>query len=128
MSEPAWVRKEIVLRVHDEQLATHGGAPGIRDEGLLDSALARARNAWGYGQEDVFLLAALYAGGIMQNHPFIDGNKRTGFLAAYIFLDSNGWELIAEEIEVVERCLELAASEIDEAEFAAWLRENVQAL
>jgi death-on-curing protein len=128
MSEPVWVRKAIVLRVHDEQLATHGGAPGIRDDGMLDSALARARNAWGYGQEDAFFLAALYAGGIMQNHPFFDGNKRTGFLAAYIFLDSNGWELVAEEIEVVERCVTLAASEIDEAEFAAWLRENVRAL
>ncbi len=112
--------------MHDEQLAEHGGLPGLRDAGLLGSALARARNAWTYGEDDFVHLAALYAAGIMRNHPFADGNKRTGFLAAYSFLYVNGWEIVAEEAEVVVRCLALAAGEIDDAEFAAWLRENVQ--
>jgi death-on-curing protein len=113
--------------MHDEQIAEHGGGGGVRDLGLLDSALARPRNAWSYGQSDLVALGALYAAGIMRNHPFIDGNKRTGFLAAYAFLYVNGVEIVADEAEVVAQCLSLAASEIDEAEFAAWLREDVRA-
>jgi death on curing protein len=112
--------------MHDEQLAEHGGAGGVRDLGLLESALARPRNAWSYGQNDLIALGALYAAGIMRNHPFIDGNKRTGFLAAYAFLYVNGFEIVADEAEVIVQCLALAASEIDETEFAAWLRESVQ--
>lgn len=126
MSEPVWVRREVVKRLHAEQLAEHGGLGGLRDSGLLESALARARNAWSYGEKDLCLLAALYAGGIMQNHPFTDGNKRTGFLAAYVFLFVNGLELIASEIEVLEHCLALAAGESGEPAFADWLRANVQ--
>ena len=127
MSEPKWLDSEAVLALHDEQLAEHGGSAGVRDLGLLDSALARPRNAWSYGQGDLVALAGLYASGIMRNHPFIDGNKRAGFLAAYVFLYVNGLELLADEGETVVLCLAIAASEIDEAEFAAWLRENVQA-
>jgi death on curing protein len=127
MSEPVWLDIEAVAILHDEQLVEHGGAAGVRDMGLLESALARPRNAWSYGQGDLVALAALYASGIMRNHPFVDGNKRAGFLAAYVFLDGNGLEIVADEGEVVVQCLALAASEIGEDEFAAWLRENVAA-
>lgn len=126
MTEPIWLELQAVQVLHDEQLAEHGGSPGVRDAGLRESALARPRNAWSYGQEDLVALAALYAAGVMRNHPFVDGNKRAGFLAAYAFLFVNGLELIADEGEVVVQCLALAASEIDDTEFAAWLRENVQ--
>jgi len=124
-TEPKWLGVEAVLVMHEEQLAEHGGAVGVRDLGLLDSALARPRNAWSYGESDLVALAALYAAGVMRNHPFVDGNKRTGFLAAYAFLYVNGLEIVADEAEVIVQCLSLAASEIGEAEFAAWLRENV---
>jgi death-on-curing protein len=126
MNEPIWLELQAVQVLHDEQLAEHGGSPGVRDAGLLESALARPRNAWSYGEQDLVALAALYAAGIMRNHPFVDGNKRAGFLAAYAFLDVNGLEIVADEVEVVVQCLALAASEIDNAAFAAWLRENVQ--
>ncbi|MBX3428611.1 MAG: type II toxin-antitoxin system death-on-curing family toxin [Hyphomonadaceae bacterium] len=126
-TEPTWLGVESVLVMHEEQLAEHGGAVGVRDLGLLESALARPRNAWSYGESDLVVLAALYAAGIMRNHPFVDGNKRTGFLAAYAFLYVNRLEIVADEAEVIVQCLSLAASEIGEAEFAAWLRENVRA-
>lgn len=125
-TEPKWLGADAVLIMHEEQLAEHGGASGIRDFGLLESALARPRNAWSYGQGDLVALGALYAAGIMRNHPFVDGNKRTGFLAAYSFLYVNGLEIVASEAEVIVQCLALAADEIDFAEFAAWLRENVR--
>lgn len=125
-TEPKWLGVEAVLVMHEEQLAEHGGAVGVRDLGLLDSALARPRNAWSYGESDLVALAALYAAGVMRNHPFVDGKKRTGFLAAYAFLYVNGLEIVADEAEVIVQCLSLAASEIGEAEFAAWLRENVR--
>jgi len=125
-TEPKWLGIESVLVMHEEQLAEHGGAGGIRELGLLDSALARPRNAWSYGQGDLVALAALYAAGVMRNHPFVDGNKRTGFLAAYAFLYVNGVEIVADEAEVIVQCLSLAADEIDDTEFAAWLRDNVR--
>ena len=126
-TEPKWLGVDSVLVMHEEQLAEHGGAAGVRDLGLLESALARPRNAWSYGQSDLIALAGLYAAGIMRNHPFVDGNKRTGFLAAYAFLYVNGTEIVASEAEVIVQCLSLAGGEIDDAEFADWLRENVQA-
>lgn len=125
-TEPKWLGVQSVMVMHDEQLAEHGGAAGLRDAGLPDSALARPRNAWSYGQDDLIALGSLYAAGIMRNHPFVDGNKRTGFLAAYAFLYVNGLEILADEAEVIVQCLALAASEIDETEFAAWLRDSVQ--
>ncbi|HVV32317.1 MAG TPA: type II toxin-antitoxin system death-on-curing family toxin [Vitreimonas sp.] len=125
-TEPKWLGVQSVMVMHDEQLAEHGGAAGLRDAGLPDSALARPRNAWSYGQDDLIALGSLYAAGIMRNHPFVDGNKRTGFLAAYAFLYVNGLEIVADEAEVIVQCLALAASEIDETEFAAWLRDSVQ--
>jgi death-on-curing protein len=127
VSEPVWLELKAVMVLHDEQLAMFGGSPGMCDQGLLEAALARPRNAWGYGQEDVVGLAALYAAAIMRNHPFLDGNKRAGFLAACAFLYMNGLELDADEGEVVVQCYALAASEIEEEEFAAWLRANAQA-
>ena len=117
-----WLVEGVVIAVHAEQIAEHGGSDGIRDRGLLSSALDRPRNLAGYGMPTVFDLAAAYVFGIMQNHPFIDGNKRTGFLAAYVFLALNGWKLIAAEASAVEAALALASGRMSEAEFAGWLK------
>ncbi|MEK7266297.1 MAG: type II toxin-antitoxin system death-on-curing family toxin [Pseudomonadota bacterium] len=124
MTEWIWLRRDALSALHAEQLAEHGGANGVRDEGLLESALARPENLAAYGEPDAFDLAAAYAFGIAKNHPFIDGNKRAGFMAAATFLALNGFELRASEQDVVETVLGLAASAISEAEFAAFLREN----
>lgn len=127
MKNPIWVERTAVLLLHDESIALHGGASGVRDIGLLESALARPQNLHAYGEGDAAALAAAYAFGIIKNHPFIDGNKRTGFLAAVLFLEANGARFVASEADTVMRTLALAAGEIDEAEFAKWLRENVEA-
>lgn len=126
MKEPRWLPKGPILAVHERQLAEHGGARGVRDEGLLESALARPQNLFAYGQSDAAALAGAYAFGMARNHPFIDGNKRTAFVACELFLAANGYELAASDEECLAMMLALAASEIDEAELAAWLRENVQ--
>lgn len=126
MTEPRWLPKNLILVVHERQLAEHGGARGLRDEGLLESALARPQNLSAYGESDVATLAGAYAFGIARNHPFIDGNKRTAFVACELFLMANGNELLASDEECLAMMLSLAANEIGEAEFAAWLRENVQ--
>ena len=122
MNSWRWLVEGIVIAVHAEQIAEHGGSDGIRDRGLLSSALFRPRNLAGYGTPTVFELAAAYAFGIIQNHPFVDCNKRSGFLAAYVFLALNGWKLIAAEAAAVEAVLALASGGISEAEFAAWLK------
>ncbi len=122
MSSWHWLVEGVVIAVHAEQIAEHGGSDGIRDRGLLSSALDRPRNLAGYGMPTVFDFAAAYAFGIMQNHPFIDGNKRTGFLAVYVFLALNGWKLIAAEASAVEAALALASGRMSEAEFAGWLK------
>jgi death-on-curing protein len=127
MTEPRWLPKDLILAVHDLQLAEHGGARGVRDQGLLESALARPQNLFAYGESDVAALAGAYAFGIARNHPFIDGNKRTAFVACELFLAANGYALAASDEECLAMMLALAASEIDEAEFAAWLRDNVEA-
>lgn len=119
-----WLRRSVVLAIHGEQLAEHGGRGGVRDEGLLDSALARPRQLASYGVPDVFALAAAYGCGIIRNHPFFDGNKRTGFLAAFVFLAINGQVLRAGEAEVVEVVVAVAAGRMDEAGLAAWLAAN----
>ena len=116
-----WLREDVVIAMHSEQIAEHGGRPGIRDAGLLSSALARPQNQVAYGESSVFDLAAAYAFGIISNHPFVDGNKRAGFLAAYVFLDLNGWELMASEAEAVAAVMALATGEMDEAGFSNWL-------
>jgi death on curing protein len=119
-----WPLEGVVSAIHDELIAEHGGSPGVRDVGLLSSALARPQNQAAYGEPSVFDLAAAYAFGLIRNHPFVDGNKRTGFLAAYIFLDLNGWELRATEADAVAAVLALAAGEMDEAGFSEWVKTN----
>ena len=123
--EPEWLSKALMLAIHDEQLAEHGGGTGVRDEGLLDSALVRPQNRLSYEPTaDLQTLAAAYAFGVARNHPFIDGNKRTAFVAAEVFLDLNGMTLTASDEECVLTMLRLAAGEIEEDAFAAWLRAN----
>lgn len=104
-----------------------GGTDGIRDEGLFESALARPAKLHHYDHHaEITQLAAAYAGGIIQNHPFVDGNKRTGFMAAYMFLDLNGWTLVADEVSATAMTLSLAASEIDENDYGRWLANNIE--
>ena len=122
MNSWQWIVEGVIIAVHAEQIAEHGGKNGLRDRGLLSSALARPRNIAGYKVPTVFDLAAAYAYGIVKNHPFIDGNKRTGFLVAYIFLAMNGWKLTASEASAVEAVLALASGGMSEAEFADWLK------
>jgi death-on-curing protein len=126
MSAPRWVLRAVVDAMHDEQLAEHGGAAGLRDEGLLDSALARAQHLHAYGETDLCTLAAAYAGGICRNHPFVDGNKRTAFLTAYVFLRINGQTLVASEAEVARMMMAVAAGEIADQALADWLRRNLR--
>lgn len=120
-----WIDKQALLLLHGESLAEHGGAAGLRDAGLLDSALARAQNIAAYGQPDVADLAAAYGSGISQNHPFIDGNKRAAFLSVGLFLALNGYRLVATQAEATITILSLAAGELDEAVFAAWIRKYI---
>lgn len=119
-----WLIEPVVIAVHSEQIAEHGGKEGIRDAGLLSSSLARPQQQAAYDEPSVFDLAAAYAFGIIRNHPFVDGNKRTGFLAAYIFLDLNGWELTASEAEAVVAVLALAKGKMDQANFSTWLKNH----
>ena len=119
-----WLREDVVVAIHDEQIAAHGGKTGILDAGLLSCALARPLNKSAYGKNAVFDLAAAYAYGIISEHPYVDGNKRTGFLAAYVFLELNGWELTVSEVEAVSTVLALALKEVDETEFAHWLKRH----
>jgi len=122
-----WVSKQALLLLHGESLAEHGGTVGMRDEGLLDSALARAQNLAAHGELDVAALAAAYGSGISQNHPFVDGNKRAAFLSVGLFLALNGYRLSATQAEATLAMMSLAAGELDEAEFAAWLRQHLKA-
>jgi death-on-curing protein len=120
-----WFDKRALLLLHDESLAEHGGLPGLRDEGLLDSALTRPLNLAAYGDPDVFELAATYCVGLAKNHPFVDGNKRAAFLALGLFLYSNGQRLTATQAKATLAVLAVAASEWDEATLAAWLRARI---
>ncbi len=124
MNEPNWVDRLVLIAIQSELLNRFGGLAGIRDEGLLDSAINKPKNLIAYGQPTVFELAASYATGLVKNHPFLDGNKRIGFMAAYVFLGANGWSLEATEEEAVLETLELAAGERTEADYAAWLARN----
>jgi death-on-curing protein len=121
--EPAWLTLDAVLAIHEQLVAEHGGDAGVRNLGLLDSALVAPRHQYTYGERDIFVLAAAYAYGITRNHPFIDGNKRTAFLAAYTFLGINGWELNAPEDEVVRAVVGLSDRSMSAEAFAEWLRE-----
>ena len=122
--EPIWLSIEVVLASHEELVAEHGGVPLLRDRGLLESALAKPRHRFAYGETDVFNLATAYASGITRNHPFADGNKRTAFIAAYTFLGLNGWTLDAPEQEAYRFMLGLSDRTISEAAFAEWLRNR----
>jgi death on curing protein len=122
-----WIDRRLLVLLHDESLAMHGGASGLRDAGLLDSALARPLNLVAYGDPDLAELAASYAFGLAQNHPFVDGNKRAAFLAAGLFLGLNGYRLTASQAEATVAVFGLASGEIDEPTFAAWLRGRVLA-
>lgn len=119
-----WVDKQLLLILHDESLAEHGGASGLRDEGLLDSALARPLNLLACGEPDAADLAASYGLGLAKNHAFVDGNKRAAFLAVGLFLALNGYRLNASQADATLTVMSLAAGEIDEAEFARWIRAN----
>ena len=126
MSEPIWIENELVFAIHDRQLAEHGGAEGLRDETLLHSALARPLNHLLYTGADIIELAAKYTAGIVQNHPFVDGNKRTGFVVGVLFLELNGYRFTASEEDAAQAVLELAAGTIDEARFSDFIRANVE--
>jgi death-on-curing protein len=119
-----WVDPTVVLAVHEEQLAEYGGSAGIRDAGLLESALARPKNLAAYGEPDVAELAASYGFGIARNHPFVDGNKRTAFVSVELFLRLNGYRLSADDTACVLTMLAVAAGEMNEASFADWLRRH----
>ena len=119
-----WVDRRALLLLHAESLAEHGGGEGLRDEGLLESALARPENLAAYGKPDAADLAASYGLGLAKNHPFIDGNKRAAFLAVGLFLYLNGYRLQATQADATLTMLAVAGSEITEAEFAAWIREH----
>lgn len=128
MTELVRLDPQILLLLHRAALAEHGGLDGVRDHGLLDSALARPLNLHAYeGEADLCRLAAAYAGGIVRNHPFADGNKRTAFIAAVVFLETNGAAVDLAEGEAIAAMLDLAAGELPEEGFAAWLRDNLRA-
>ena len=124
MSRWIWLNKAVVIAVHEAQLAEHGGGAGVRDQNLLESALARPENLAAYGEPDAIDLAAAYGFGISRNHAFIDGNKRTGFVAVVMFLRLNGYQLVADDASKVLTMLAVAAGEITETEFATWIRQH----
>ena len=128
VNEWRWLESALIHAVHDEQLAEHGGGAGIRDTNMLESALARPQQLANYGEPDAADLAAAYGFGLARNHPFVDGNKRTAFVAVELFLALNGFELFASDAHCVVWMLDLAAGKLPEVEFAAWLRSYIRPL
>jgi death-on-curing protein len=122
-----WVDRRALELLHDESLSEHGGASGLRDEGLLESALSRPLNLAAYGSPDVHALVASYGVGLAKNHPFVDGNKRAAFLAVGMFLALNGWRLTAAQADATLNMLAVAAGQMDEEAFARWLRQHSRA-
>ena len=122
--EPVWLERAWVDRIYEAQIRQHGGHYGVRDEGLIESALARPRNLYLYENPDLFDLAAAYGFGLARNHGYVDGNKRIGFMAMVVFLDMHGHELQASQEEAYDVTMRLSSGELDEAELAAWLRAN----
>ncbi|WP_239807412.1 type II toxin-antitoxin system death-on-curing family toxin [Croceicoccus hydrothermalis] len=120
-SEPVWIETELALAIHDRQLAEHGGPIGLRDADALESALDRPRNQWAYGDTDLCKLAAAYAYGLARNHPFTDGNKRTAWVLARLFLALNGYKITYKPEDAVRMVLQLASGELDEGAIAEWL-------
>ena len=125
MKEPIWLNREDGSAIHEMMLAQHGGLTGVRDEGLLESALAKPQNLFAYGSPTLPEMAASYAAGIILNHPFLDGNKRTGFMLAATFLELNGMGFAATEESVVEMTLALADGKLKQAGYAKWLSKNL---
>jgi len=128
MADWVWLDRAVVQAIHEEQLAEHGGGVGVRDEGLMDSALARPQQLAHYGTPDAASVAAAYGYGLARNHPFVDGNKRTAFVAVELFLVLNGHDLVADDAQCVLTTLALAAGRLSEEAFAAWIREHLVAL
>jgi death-on-curing protein len=122
MAEPVWIETELALAIHDRQLAEHGGPIGVRDASALESALGRPRNQWAYGETDLCALAAAYAYGVARNHPFTDGNKRTAWVLARLFLALNNVQINFAPQEAIHMVLALASGSLTEAEVAAWFR------
>jgi death on curing protein len=127
VSEPVWIDEREALAIHDQLLSLDGGASGVRDEGLLASALARPRQIDPYGDDlDIVDMAAAYTAGIVRNHPFVDGNKRTGLILGALFLELNGYNFTASEEAAAQAVMALAAGTLDEAAFSAWVRANAK--
>lgn len=124
MSEPRWLTLEEILLAHEKQLKRHGGPAGLRDEGMLGSALGRSRNKFSYGETDLAELAASYAFGLARNHPFVDGNKRIAFIAMMVFLRRNGIAFTPNPAEAARIILDLAAGAVSEHSLARWIRDN----
>jgi death on curing protein len=124
--EPVWLDAKDALAIHDRQLAEHGGATGVRDIGMLDSALARPVNRWNYGDDDPAELAASYAFGVARNHPFVDGNKRTAWVLSRLFLAINSYELSFEKVNATQTMIALAAGELSEEEMTDWFRIHLK--
>src|SRR5437899_361305 len=126
MREPAWIEEREALVLHDRLLALHGGAAGLRDNSLLKSALARAQQHFAYGKPvEIIKMATAYTAGIVRNHPFVDGNKRTGFVVGILFLELNGYRFTASEESATQAVLELASGTLDEPGYTAFFRDNV---
>lgn len=128
MGDPIWLSVELIEAIHERQLVEHGGGSGVRDHGLLESALARPQQLYSYGGEqiDVIALAAPYAFGLSRNHPFIDGNKRTAAVACELFLELNGYQLVADDSDLYPGFISLAAGELSEEALLDWLRQNAR--
>jgi death-on-curing protein len=127
VKEPVWIDERDALALHDRLLALEGGAAGLRDRGLLQSALARPQQLRAYGDKpDIIQMAAAYTAGIVRDHPFVDGNKRTGFVVGVLFLELNGYHFVASEEDAAQAVLSLAAGTLQEEAFAAWMRANVK--
>ena len=125
--KPVWIEERDAIAIHDRLLALHGGGTGLRDQGLLESALARPRQHHAYASRpDVIEMAALNTAGIVRNHPFVDGNKRTGFVVGVLFLELNGFRFHASEADATQAVVALAEGALDEAAYGAWLRANVK--
>jgi death-on-curing protein len=125
MNEPEWLTTQMVVAIHDEQLAIHGGSAGLRDQALLESALDRPRNRWAYESAELPALAAAYGYGIARNHPFVDGNKRTALLSIYTFLGINGIDFVVPEADAAAMILSLAAGDVSEENLARWIADNL---
>jgi death-on-curing protein len=125
MTEPEWLSVDMILDIHSEQLALFGGPDGVRDLGMLESALARPLNKFSYGETDVAALAAAYAFGIAKNHPFVDGNKRAAFASIIVFLGLNGIDLVAPPEQATAVIMALAAGEVSEDDLTRWIADNL---